>query len=48
MAVKVKIVNSSHHPLPQYATPQSAGMDVRAFLDSPVTIPPMGRALIPT
>lgn len=46
--VKVKIINKSHHPLPSYATPSSAGMDVRAFLDSPVTLSPMQRALIPT
>jgi len=48
MSVEVKIINSSHHPLPAYATPDSAGMDLRAFLSSPVSIPPLGRALIPT
>lgn len=46
--ISVRIINSSHHPLPEYATPHSAGMDVRAFLDSPVTLMPMQRALIPT
>ena len=45
---KVKIINKSHHPLPAYATPGSAGMDVRAFLKEPVVLPPLGRALIPT
>ncbi len=46
--IKVKIINRSHHPLPAYATPGSAGMDVRAFLKEPVTLGPLERALIPT
>lgn len=47
--VNVKIINKSHHPLPQYSTFEAAGMDVRAFLpDGPVTLAPMQRALIPT
>ena len=46
--MKVKIVNKSHHPLPDYATPHSAGVDVRAFLEAPVTLQPMERRLIPT
>lgn len=46
--IKVKIINKSHHPLPEYETPESAGMDVRAFLDKPVTLQPLERALIPT
>ena len=46
--LKVKIINKSHHPMPAYATPGSAGMDVRAFLDKPVTLGPLERALIPT
>ena len=46
--MEVKIINKSHHPLPQYATPQSAGMDLRANIDSPVTLRPMERRLIPT
>ena len=44
----VKIVNKSRHPLPQYATEQSAGMDLRANVDSPVTLRPLERKLIPT
>lgn len=44
----VKIINRSRHPLPKYATPQSAGMDLRAFIDHPVTLKPMERKLIPT
>ncbi|MEE0447706.1 MAG: dUTP diphosphatase [Prevotellamassilia sp.] len=46
--MNIKIVNHSHHPLPAYATALSAGMDLRANLDSPVVLPPLGRALIPT
>ena len=46
--ISIKIINSSHHPLPSYSTPLSAGMDVRAFLNEPVTIAPLQRALIPT
>ena len=46
--VKIKIINRSHHPLPSYATPGAAGMDIRAFLSEPVTLNPMQRALIPT
>lgn len=47
--IKVKIINRSHHPLPSYATPGSAGMDVRAYLpDGPVELAPLQRALIPT
>lgn len=46
--VKVKIVSSSHHPLPAYGTPSAAGMDVRASIDSPIVIAPMQRVLVPT
>ncbi|NBH92481.1 dUTP diphosphatase [Duncaniella muris] len=46
--MKVKIINESGHDLPAYETPSSAGMDVRAKLDSPLTLQPMQRALIPT
>ena len=46
--VKINIVNKSRHALPEYATVQSAGMDLRANLDSPVTLKPLQRALIPT
>lgn len=45
---KVRIINSSHHPMPSYATEHSAGMDVRANLESPVTLAPMERVLVPT
>lgn len=47
--IKVKIINKSHHPLPDYSTFEAAGMDVRAYLpDGPVTLKPLERALIPT
>ncbi len=46
--MKVKVVNKSRHQLPQYETPLSAGMDVRANLDEPVVLKPLARALIPT
>ena len=46
--VKVKIINTSANPLPEYETPASAGMDLRANLSEPVTLQPLQRALIPT
>ncbi len=47
--ITVKIINRSHHPLPDYGTPEAAGMDVRAFLpDGPVTLRPLERILIHT
>lgn len=46
--MKIKIVNSSKHALPGYETPASAGMDLRAKLDSPVVLRPLMRSLIPT
>jgi len=46
--IKIKVVNRGHQQLPAYATPQSAGMDLRANLDEPVTLRPLERRLIPT
>ena len=46
--MKVQIINKSHHKLPAYETIQSAGMDLRANLDEPITLAPMERRLIPT
>ena len=46
--MKVKIVNKSHHPLPQYQTALSAGMDIRANLPESVELKPLERKLIPT
>jgi dUTP pyrophosphatase len=46
--MKVKIVNHSPYPCPAYATPQSAGLDLKANLEKPVVLKPLQRALIPT
>lgn len=46
--IPVRIINKGHHQLPAYATAQSAGMDIRANIDSPLTLRPMERRLIPT
>jgi dUTP pyrophosphatase len=46
--MQVKVVNTSKHPLPSYQTEFSAGMDLRAELEAPVTLKPMQRTLIPT
>ena len=46
--MRVKIVNKSHHPLPRYQTPLSAGMDICANLPEPVELKPLERKLIPT
>ena len=48
VSMEIKIINKSHHPLPQYATPLSAGMDLRANLDAPITLEPLARVLVPT
>lgn len=46
--MKIRIVNKSTNALPQYATSQSAGIDLRANLAEPVVLKPMERKLIPT
>lgn len=46
--MKIRIVNKSKHELPQYATPLSAGLDLRANIDSPIILGPMERCLVPT
>ncbi len=46
--IKVNIVNTGRQQLPAYATEQSAGMDIRANIDSPIVLHPMERKLIPT
>ncbi len=46
--LKVKIINRSGHELPAYETNESAGMDVRAAIEEPVTLQSLDRALIPT
>ncbi|HOV71006.1 MAG TPA: dUTP diphosphatase [Dysgonamonadaceae bacterium] len=46
--MQVKIVNRSKHPLPEYATLHSAGMDLRANIDKPIILKPLQRVLVPT
>ena len=46
--MKIQIINRSRHPLPQYATELSAGVDLRANIDAPIELRPMERRLIPT
>lgn len=46
--ININIINEGNQPTPDYATPDAAGMDIRADLSEPVTINPGARALIPT
>jgi dUTP pyrophosphatase len=46
--MEVSIINKSKHPLPSYETGFSAGMDMRANLDSPIVLAPLQRILVPT
>ena len=46
--MQIPIINRSHHALPAYATPLSAGLDLRANLDAPMEIAPLARVLVPT
>ncbi|MGN1262622.1 MAG: dUTP diphosphatase [Prevotella sp.] len=46
--ITIKVVNKGHQALPAYATEQSAGMDLRANIDAPVTLHPLERRLIGT
>ena len=46
--MKVRIINQSANPCPCYATPQSAGMDLRASLPGPIELKPLERVLVPT
>ena len=46
--MKIKIVNQSKHPLPEYATSLSAGLDLRANIEIPVILKPLERKLIQT
>ncbi len=46
--MEIKIINKSKHNLPEYATPYSAGMDLRANIEQPIVLKPLQRMLIPT
>jgi len=46
--MKTEIINKSKHPLPKYETEQSAGVDLRANIDAPITLKPLERALVKT
>lgn len=46
--MKIKVINKSKHPLPEYATENSAGIDLRANIDEPIVLKPLERVLIPT
>ena len=46
--MKVYVVNKSNHRLPEYATPMSAGIDLKANISEPITLGPLQRTLIPT
>lgn len=46
--MKVEIINKSKHQLPSYATALSAGMDLRANIDTPIVLNPLERTLVPT
>lgn len=46
--ISIKVVNQSNHPLPEYATDLSAGLDLRANLNLPIVLKPLERTLVPT
>ena len=46
--LQVKVINKSKHPLPAYATPASAGLDLRANIEETITLEPLERRLVPT
>jgi dUTP pyrophosphatase len=48
MSIQIKIINTSSNPLPSYATAGSAGMDLMAHMDAPITLQSLERGLIPT
>lgn len=48
MSISVKIVNTSNNPLPQYATEGSAGLDLRASIETNIELQPLERRLVPT
>lgn len=46
--MKIRVINKSRHPLPKHQTPSAAAVDLTAFIDSPITLKPLQRALIST
>lgn len=46
--MRIKIVNKSNHPLPHYGTEASAGVDLRANIETPITLKPLERTLVKT
>ena len=46
--MKIRVINKSNHDLPKYETVQSAGMDLRAFIEKDIYLEPMERKIIPT
>lgn len=48
MSTIIKVINKSHHTLPSYATSGASGMDLKAFIESPIVLAPMERVLVPT
>jgi dUTP pyrophosphatase len=48
MSINIAIVNHSNNPLPAYATSGASGMDIRAYLERPITLTPGERTIIPT
>jgi dUTP pyrophosphatase len=46
--MQIRIINKSNNPLPAYETSGSAGMDIRAFMDSEISLKPFERKLVPT
>lgn len=48
LKINVRVINKSKHPIPQYATELSAGMDIRANIEEPIVLPPLQRCLVPT
>ncbi|MBW6483484.1 MAG: dUTP diphosphatase [Vicingaceae bacterium] len=46
--MQIKIVNKSNHPLPHYGTEAAAGVDLRANIETPITLKPLERTLVKT
>lgn len=46
--MEIRIINQSPYPLPEYATPLSAGLDLRANIDTPIRLEPLQRVAVPT